>query len=1357
MDNYRIRVTGDGSNALNEIQKINKAMDNIDKRDSGKGFKGIESALKGVSKLTDEINKSVDNASNKSVLSQSQLEKDQKNLQETLSTLRALRTEVDRATKQASKKGLTLDPQAQRSYKALGKEIDKIVQKRDMLGSKNVKPDASMRQAISDAKTFESRTQKANDALREQQRISKQLQRDNREATRAGRIVNDGVTNGRVTYNDRQRLNTALDKGRNVGDTPSYYQQQTNKIQSSIDTSGSAIKDNRAKIEAINKRPQSLENKERKAQLIDENEELEKLIRNLQKAKSRYEDMDTTAKKNFNATKTETGKDSFGTQAERGSFKGTMADRAPSIAMAGIGATGFALTSSYMKGDTINKNNRDDMFFRGNLMGETNYGQVRRDMFSQGIDAGYGYNADNLNAMAGQYLEVNGYQGKESMDEGLTQYQRAGRSLNIDNEAFQQSYTNIGKTGGMQGGEEIADFTNTFVGALDKSKMTHKSEQQLKALDSMATQMGTTRTLGAKDVNEMTALQGTMAESGLKTLQGEKGADAVNKITTGLQQGKSDPFALQSVGYGSELTGVSGIREAYSRLDEGATPENIKNVISQSGGGDMSAVALQSQFGLSSEQADGMMKLYDDGKLNKENIDKYMEDSKKKGKKKADEDSDNVKDSKENKANKNEVARESQNSRTRENGQWIDDLASAGTSLNNAGYLLTTAAGALLASAAGSAMMGGLSSMIRSLGSKGVGGTIRHAGGKVKGAGGKAKEWGGNVRRGGTDNAGKTSKGGKSTKGGESTKGGTKGGQSDSMRDFKTFDKDSTAGKTKGGRMRGFGKKITDAGRGFGDFIGLGGDTAKNQNGRGLGRGATGNTKRAKFGKGLKDFIFRDPMSKGGAGIVSGGSKVGNVAKGAVGKLGLIGAGINAVDIGSSLAKGDDKSVSSKFGNFMGGIVDPLGLGYGDGLKKHATKTADKAQNNKGLFGKGGLIDFSWSNGDKDGKNKPKDSVLGKPISKAWGGVKSFFSGGDNNEDDKKKDGKKKDGKKKKGQGKGKHVGAFSKASTVPLTSGLGLGLGLGMFSNDDEDKEKEKGDKAKGSKKKKDRMSAERLREKNNTTETKNLSVYRNLLERAEQVLNDAKSLDVGGGDSEGGDSEGGSASDAKGKGKEKIFNFLKDKGLSDDQVSAVMGNLEQESQLDPKAVNPSSGAFGIAQWMGDRKSGLDALAKKKGKKNTDLDVQLDYLWSEMDKGYDADMLKNAGWSKNAGLEKNTEAFASGFERMGVNEAMMGTRVSNAKKYKKQYGKGGSGGGSILGGSGGGVSMASLDNNVSPMVNSSQEGNNSSNTDNRTYNVTVNVNGAGDPQQVAESTASKIESMLQNSNDFFSRQQNKR
>ncbi|WBF81241.1 hypothetical protein FMLHJGGC_00190 [Staphylococcus phage BSwM-KMM1] len=45
-------------------------------------------------------------------------------------------------------------------------------------------------------------------------------------------------------------------------------------------------------------------------------------------------------------------------------------------------------------------------------------------------------------------------------------------------------------------------------------------------------------------------------------------------------------------------------------------------------------------------------------------------------------------------------------------------------------------------------------------------------------------------------------------------------------------------------------------------------------------------------------------------------------------------------------------------------------------------------------------------------------------------------------------------------------------------------------------------------------------------------------------------------------------------------------------------MGNLKQESNLDPKAVNQSSGAFGIAQWMGDRKAGLDKFAKEKGKR---------------------------------------------------------------------------------------------------------------------------------------------------------------
>lgn len=70
------------------------------------------------------------------------------------------------------------------------------------------------------------------------------------------------------------------------------------------------------------------------------------------------------------------------------------------------------------------------------------------------------------------------------------------------------------------------------------------------------------------------------------------------------------------------------------------------------------------------------------------------------------------------------------------------------------------------------------------------------------------------------------------------------------------------------------------------------------------------------------------------------------------------------------------------------------------------------------------------------------------------------------------------------------------------------------------------------------------------------------------------------------------------------KITAKLKTKGLSDAAIIGIEANLYTESGFNPKSENPSSGAYGIAQWMG----GLKANLTKRPNYDT-LDVQLDYL----------------------------------------------------------------------------------------------------------------------------------------------------
>lgn len=65
----------------------------------------------------------------------------------------------------------------------------------------------------------------------------------------------------------------------------------------------------------------------------------------------------------------------------------------------------------------------------------------------------------------------------------------------------------------------------------------------------------------------------------------------------------------------------------------------------------------------------------------------------------------------------------------------------------------------------------------------------------------------------------------------------------------------------------------------------------------------------------------------------------------------------------------------------------------------------------------------------------------------------------------------------------------------------------------------------------------------------------------------------------------------------------YLVKKGLKRSAAIALVGGFIQESGLDETKVNPHGGAYGIAQWMGERKKGVPK----------DFIGQLDYVWKEL------------------------------------------------------------------------------------------------------------------------------------------------
>lgn len=126
--------------------------------------------------------------------------------------------------------------------------------------------------------------------------------------------------------------------------------------------------------------------------------------------------------------------------------------------------------------------------------------------------------------------------------------------------------------------------------------------------------------------------------------------------------------------------------------------------------------------------------------------------------------------------------------------------------------------------------------------------------------------------------------------------------------------------------------------------------------------------------------------------------------------------------------------------------------------------------------------------------------------------------------------------------------------------------------------------------------------------------------------------------------------------------YNFFVSKGLKNYQAAAFVGNLYQESRLDPTVVN-SIGATGIAQWLGPRKANL-----LKKKNYTTLQTQLDFIWEEL-QGPENRAYKAIIATTN--ISDAALVIRKRYERPGESEANDAARLQYAKAtLEKQTGQ---------------------------------------------------------------------------------------
>jgi hypothetical protein len=142
----------------------------------------------------------------------------------------------------------------------------------------------------------------------------------------------------------------------------------------------------------------------------------------------------------------------------------------------------------------------------------------------------------------------------------------------------------------------------------------------------------------------------------------------------------------------------------------------------------------------------------------------------------------------------------------------------------------------------------------------------------------------------------------------------------------------------------------------------------------------------------------------------------------------------------------------------------------------------------------------------------------------------------------------------------------------------------------------------------------------------------------------------------------------------QQTVWSYLTGKGLPEKSTAGIMGNISQESSWDVTEIESGSGVgFGLCQWSYERRTQLEAYG-------TDLQHQLDFLWSEMTGENLSTTGANLQWYNAQGYtysdfsagnyspSEAAAAFCWCWERPNASEANLPYRQSQAESFYTQY-----------------------------------------------------------------------------------------
>jgi len=135
-------------------------------------------------------------------------------------------------------------------------------------------------------------------------------------------------------------------------------------------------------------------------------------------------------------------------------------------------------------------------------------------------------------------------------------------------------------------------------------------------------------------------------------------------------------------------------------------------------------------------------------------------------------------------------------------------------------------------------------------------------------------------------------------------------------------------------------------------------------------------------------------------------------------------------------------------------------------------------------------------------------------------------------------------------------------------------------------------------------------------------------------------------------------------------IFKFFRQQGFTDAQAAGWVGNLTQESGLNPGAVQPGGPGRGLVQWGGGRFTALVNFAKQHGHDDwRDLGTQLAFIMHEL-RGSESGAY--AAIKGAHSVEEATNAIGRQYERFGIQGDRSGPARAAYRQFAGKYAEGG-------------------------------------------------------------------------------------